>query len=81
MRSWRQRYEEASADGLVDRRVGEPSPRRAPEDELERMRVPYQQDYQGFTIKHFHGRPVEPRRHSPPLQIHGEIPASPTTER
>jgi transposase len=54
LRRWRQRYEEEGADGLVDRRVGQPSPRRAPEDELERMRALYQQDYPGFTIKHFH---------------------------
>jgi transposase len=53
-RRWRQRYEEEGADGLVDRRVGEPSPKRAPEDELERMRALYQETYQGFTIKHFH---------------------------
>lgn len=53
-RRWRQRYAEDGVDGLVDRRVGQPSPRRAPEDELERMRALYQQDYQGFTIKHFH---------------------------
>ena len=51
---WRQRYAEDGADGLVDRRVGRPSPRRAAEAELERMRALYQQDYQGFTIKHFH---------------------------
>jgi transposase len=54
LRRWRQRYEEEGADGLVDRRVGQPSPRRAPEAELERMRALYQQDYSGFTIKHFH---------------------------
>ena len=54
LRRWRQRYEEEGAEGLVDRRVGRPSPRRAPEDGLERMRALYQQEYQGFTIKHFH---------------------------
>ena len=54
LRRWRQRYEDEGAEGLVDRRVGQPSPRRAPEDELERMRALYQQDYPGFTIKHFH---------------------------
>jgi len=54
LRRWRQRYEEEGADGLVDRRIGQPSPRRAPEDELERMRALYEQDYSGFTIKHFH---------------------------
>jgi transposase len=54
LRRWRQRYEEEGADGLTDRRVGQPSPKRAPADELERMRALYQQDYSGFTIKHFH---------------------------
>ena len=49
-RRWRQRYEEDGAEGLV----GQPSPKRAPGDELERMRALYQQEYQGFTIKHFH---------------------------
>jgi transposase len=53
-RRWRHRYEEEGADGLIDRRIGQPSPRRAPEGELERMRALYQQHYQGFTIKHFH---------------------------
>jgi transposase len=54
LRRWRQRYEDEGADGLLDRRLGQRSPRRAPEDELERMRALYQQHYQGFTIKHFH---------------------------
>jgi transposase len=54
LRRWRQRYEEEGAAGLVDRRIGAPSPKRASEDELERMRALYQQDYSGFTIKHFH---------------------------
>jgi transposase len=54
LRRWRERYEEEGAAGLIDRRAGQPSPRRAPEDELERMRALYQQHYQGFTIKHFH---------------------------
>jgi transposase len=54
LRRWRERYEEEGAEGLIDRRVGRPSPRRAPEDELERVRALYQQHDQGFTIKHFH---------------------------
>jgi transposase len=57
-RRWRQRYGEDGAEGLVDRRVGQPSPKRAPGAELERMRDLYQQDYQGFTIKHFHEKLV-----------------------
>ena len=34
---WRDRLEEAGAEGLVDRRLGRASPRRAPAEELERM--------------------------------------------
>lgn len=36
-RRWQQRYEYEGADGLADRRVGRPSPKRAPEDELVRI--------------------------------------------
>lgn len=59
LRRWRGRYEEDGADGLVDRRVGRPSPQRAPADELRRMQALYQQDYQGFTVKHFHEKLVQ----------------------
>jgi hypothetical protein len=52
VRRWRRRYEDDGADGLVDRRVGQRSLRRAPEGELERMRALYQQHCQAFTIKH-----------------------------
>jgi hypothetical protein len=54
VRRWRRRYEDDGADGLVDRRVGQRSLRRAPEGELERMRALYQQHCQAFTIKHLH---------------------------
>ena len=30
MRCWRERYEEQGHDGLFDRRLGKPSPQRAP---------------------------------------------------
>ena len=58
-RRWRGRYDEDGADGLVDRRVGQPSPKRAPADELERMLRLYHEHYQGFTVKHFHEKLVE----------------------
>jgi transposase len=48
------RYEEDGADGLRDRRLGKPSPRRAPPAELTRMQVLYQERYRDFTVKHFH---------------------------
>src|ERR1700739_313141 len=34
---WAERYEAEGDDGLLDRRMGQRSPRRAPEEELERM--------------------------------------------
>lgn len=58
-RRWRGRYEEDGADGLIDRRLGRPSPRRAPVDELRRMQALYQEHYRGFTVKHFHEKLVE----------------------
>ncbi|WP_456851753.1 helix-turn-helix domain-containing protein [Bradyrhizobium sp. USDA 4501] len=38
---WAERYEAEGDDGLVDRRLGRRSPRRAPEEELERMLALY----------------------------------------
>ena len=51
---WAGRFEEAGAAGLSDRRVGRPSPRRAPQEELERMLGLYRDKYADFTVKHFH---------------------------
>lgn len=53
-RRWRDRYREEGAPGLGDRRIGKPSPRRAPESELARARALYAEMYGGFTAKHFH---------------------------
>lgn len=48
------RYAEDREDGLRDRRIGRPSPRRAPASELERMRRLYRERYSDFSVKHFH---------------------------
>ena len=53
-RRWRDRYRESGPSGLRDRRIGEPSPKRAPPDEIQRMLCLYSEDYAGFTVKHFH---------------------------
>jgi transposase len=58
-RRWRDRWREDGADGLVDRRVGKASPRRAPESEVARARRLYEELYGGFTVKHFHEALVE----------------------
>jgi len=59
---WAARFEELGADGLCDRRVGRPSPRRAPREELERMLGLYRDRYGDFTVKHFHEQLV--KRHN-----------------
>lgn len=48
------RYQAEGEDGLRDKRVGRPSHRRAPEDELARMRRLFREEYSDFTVKHFH---------------------------
>jgi len=51
---WAERYEAEGDDGLVDRRMGRRSPRRAAEEELERMLGLFRDKYADFTVKHFH---------------------------
>ena len=58
---WADRYEDAGSEGLADRRLGRPSARRAPQEELERMLGLYRDKYADFTVKHFHEQLV--RRH------------------
>jgi len=57
-RRWRERYGEAGEAGLLDRRVGKPSPRRAPASELARAKALYEEMYGGFTVKHLHDKLV-----------------------
>jgi transposase len=52
-RRWRDRQREHGAAGLLDRRL-QPSLRRAPVAEIERMLGLYRDLYRGFTVKHFH---------------------------
>jgi transposase len=51
---WASRYEAEGDAGLSDRRMGRPSPKRAPREELERMLGLYRDKYADFTVKHFH---------------------------
>jgi transposase len=52
-RRWRDRHREEGLAGLLDRRH-QPSLRRAPMAEIERMLGLYRGLYRGFTVKHFH---------------------------
>jgi transposase len=48
------RYEEAGLEGLIDRRMGQVSARRAPVDEVVEMVELYRGRYAGWNVRHFH---------------------------
>ena len=54
MRRWKQRYEEFGYDGLFDRRLGKPSPKRVPLATVEEILRLYQEQYGDFNVRHFH---------------------------
>jgi transposase len=54
VRRWRWRFEQAGYEGLLDRRRGRPSPRRAPVAEVQRVLRLYRERYQGFNGRHFY---------------------------
>ncbi len=53
-RRYMQRYEEAGMDGLLDRRLNEPSQRCASVDEAMALQDLYTTRYQGWNVRHFH---------------------------
>jgi len=53
-RRYRGRYEEDGAEGLVDRRLGKPSPKRVPATAARLMLELYGSVYRGWNVKHFH---------------------------
>jgi transposase len=56
MGCWRQRYEKLGYDGLWDRRLGRPSPRRVPLELVERVLALYRERYFDFSVLHFHDK-------------------------
>jgi transposase len=52
-RRWHERYEEDGLEGLLDRRLGKPSPRRVPEAWEDRIEQLYQERYADFSARHF----------------------------
>lgn len=56
------RYEEEGLDGLIDKRIGEVSQRKAPVDEVLRLEALYQERYDGWTAAHFYERYREQHR-------------------
>jgi transposase len=58
-RRWRDRLRDDGPGGLLDRRIGKPSSRRAAAEEILRMLGLYEERYGGFTVKHFHEQLVK----------------------
>jgi hypothetical protein len=54
MRRWKERYELYGYDGLFDRRLGKPSPKRVPLATMEAILRLYQEQYADFNVRHFH---------------------------
>ena len=54
MRRWKERYQEFGYDGLFDRRLGKPSPKRVPLATVEEILRLYQERYADFNVRHFH---------------------------
>jgi transposase len=55
-RRLRDRFEVEGEDGLLDRRLGKPSPHRIGAAEVARVVALYRERYLGWTVKHFHER-------------------------
>ncbi len=49
------RYESTGIEGLLDRRLCQESPRRAPVDEVVAVRKRYDEAYSGWNVKHYYG--------------------------
>ena len=54
MRRWKERYEDHGYDGLFDQRRQQPSPKRVPLKEVEKVLRLYRETYAGFNVRHFH---------------------------
>ena len=54
MKRWKARYERDGYDGIFDRRMKRPSPKRIPMKELETILNLYRTKYMGFNVTHFH---------------------------
>ena len=53
-RRYRERYEEEGLEGLLDRRLGKPSPKRVPSADARLMLELYGGAYRGWNVRHFH---------------------------
>lgn len=53
MQRWRERYQEYGYDGLYDRRLKRPSPKKVPLATVEKVLTLYREQYFDFNVRHF----------------------------
>lgn len=53
MRRWKERYDEHGYDGLYDRRLKRPSPKRVPVAMVQKVLQLYEEKYFDFNVRHF----------------------------
>lgn len=58
LRRWRAGWEKLGYDGLFDRRLGKPSPKRVPIETVQEVLGLYREKYMGFSVQHFHEKLV-----------------------
>jgi transposase len=54
MKRWKARYDQYGYDGIFDRRMQKPSPKKTPLEEVETILSLYSKQYMGFNVAHFH---------------------------
>ena len=59
LRRWRADWEKLGYDGLFDRRLGKPSPKRVPVETVAKVLRLYREKYAGLSVQHFHEKLVE----------------------
>ena len=59
LRRWREGWEKLGYDGLFDRRLGKPSPKRVAIETVQEVLRLYREKYAGFSVQHFHEKLVE----------------------
>lgn len=59
LRRWRDGWEKLGYDGLFDRRLGKPSPKRVPVETVQEVLRLYREKYSRFSVQHFHEKLIE----------------------
>jgi hypothetical protein len=59
LRRWRCGWEKYGYDGLFDRRIGKPSPKRVPMETVEKVLRLYREKYKELNVRHFHEKLVD----------------------